>query len=97
MKAVKGMTVQIHSIILKPEERTASIPDDTKSVPVEMWVKGILDKDAETGDTVTVTTAVGRQETGVLCAVEPRYVHDYGDYVPEIDEMRRQIKSVLGV
>ena len=40
--AKKGDWVQVHQIILKPEERTAKIPEETKKVPLELWVKGYV-------------------------------------------------------
>ncbi len=38
--AKKGDWVQIHQIVLKPEERAPQVPEDTKKVPLEFWVKG---------------------------------------------------------
>ena len=40
--AKKGDWVQIHNIVLTPEERSSALPEDTKSHPLEMWVKGYL-------------------------------------------------------
>ncbi len=42
MKAKKGDWVKIHSIVLQPEERAPQVPEDTKKVPLETWVKGFL-------------------------------------------------------
>ena len=50
----KGEWVRIHSIVLKAEERTAKIPDDTQKCDLQMWTKGYLQEDAEIGDEVTV-------------------------------------------
>ena len=44
--AKKGDWVQIHNIVLKPEERSSALPEDTKKHPLEMWVKGYLQADA---------------------------------------------------
>ena len=61
-----------------------------------MWVKGWLQDDsADLGDTVTVKTVVGRLETGVLMEENPCYALNYGEYVPEILEIDRQLRSVL--
>ena len=38
--AKKGDWVRIHKIILKAEERTGKLPEDTQKVPLEMWTKG---------------------------------------------------------
>ena len=94
--AKKNDWVQIHIDVLKPEERAANIPEDTRHVPLEMWVKGHLTNDsAELGDTVTVRTKTGREVTGTLCAVNPSFKHTFGDYVPELDEIDETVKSML--
>ena len=94
--AKKNDWVQIHIDVLKPEERAANIPEDTRHVPLEMWVKGHLTNDsAELGDTVTVRTKTGREVTGTLCAVNPSFKHNFGDYVPELDEIDETVKSML--
>ena len=45
--AKQGDWVRIHRVILPAEERTANLPEDTKKVPFEMWVKGHLLEDGE--------------------------------------------------
>ena len=40
MHAKMGDWVQIHKIVLTPEQRTGRIPEDTKKVPFESWNKG---------------------------------------------------------
>lgn len=88
--------VRIHRSILLPEERTGKLPEDTRQVPLEMWVKGWLQQEqAALGDTVTVKTAVGRLETGVLLEEAPCYQLNYGEYVPEILQIDRQLRGVL--
>lgn len=88
--------VQIHIDVLKPEERATNIPEDTRCVPLEMWVKGRLVNDAaEIGDTVTVVTKTGRNVTGTLCAVNPSFTHNFGDYVPELDTIEETVKTML--
>lgn len=93
--ANKGDWVQVHIAVLQPEERAHSIPDDTRQVPLEMWVKGLLQNDAAAiGDTVTVLTRTGRTVEGTLCAVNPGYTHSFGAFVPEllaIDDTVREI------
>ncbi len=34
--------VIIHNIVLTPEERAPQVPEDTKKVSLEMWVKGFI-------------------------------------------------------
>jgi hypothetical protein len=91
----KGSWVQIHKVILSPEERTASIPDETKKVPLELWVKGFLMEDSEINETVTIQTLTDRLESGTLIAVNPAYHHDYGDFVPELLDIDKMVKTVL--
>lgn len=89
--ANQGDWVQVHIVVLTPDERAANIPEDTKAVPLEMWVKGHLATPAaKIGDTVTITTRTGRTVCGQLVQVNPSYNHSFGDFVPEllqIDDM----------
>ena len=91
----KGSWVQIHKIVLQPNERTAQIPEETKKVPLELWVKGFLCEDAQMNDTVEIKTLTGRKEVGILIAVNPSYHHDYGDFVPELLVIDQMVKSAL--
>ena len=94
--AKKGDWVRIHSVVLKAEERTAKIPEDTQKCDLEMWTKGELQADAEIGDVVEVKTAVGRIEKGTLIEVGPYYTHSYGKFVPEIIEIDKQLRAIMG-
>ena len=92
--AKKGDWVQIHNIVLKPEERSEALPEDTKVNPLEMWVKGHLLSDAEIGDEVEVKTRTGRIAKGTLVKVDPYFEHNFGVFVPEvlaIDDMVRKL------
>lgn len=94
--ANKGDWVRIHSIVLKAEERTAKLPEDTKKCDLEQWTKGFLqDESAEIGDTVKVKTAVGRIVEGTLVEVGPYYTHSYGKFVPEIIEIDKQLREIM--
>lgn len=94
--AKKGDWVRIHSVVLKADERTAKLPADTQKCDLEMWTKGTLTADAEIGDEVTVITAVGREEKGTLLEVHPYYTHSYGKFVPEIIEIDKQLREIMG-
>ncbi len=93
--AKKGDWVRIHSVVLKADERTAKIPDDTQKCDLEMWTKGFLQEDAEIGDEVTVITAANRVEKGTLIEVGPYYTHSYGKFVPEIVEIDKQLREIM--
>ncbi len=94
--AKKNDWVRIHRNVLEAAERTGKLPDDTKSVPLEMWVKGHLQNEsAEIGDEVTVRTRTGRMEHGTLLEVNPSYELNYGEYVPEITEIEDRLRQAL--
>ena len=93
--AKKGDWVRIHDVILKADQRTARLPDDTQKCDFEMWVKGSLKEDAEIGDEVTVITATGREEKGTLIEANPYYTHSYGKFVPEIIEIDKQLREIM--
>lgn len=93
--AVKGDWVQIHEIVLKPDERSEHLPEDTKKVPLELWVKGFLNKDANIGDMVKITTLTGRQAEGTLIKVNPGYEYGFGSYVPELLRVGIQLREIL--
>ena len=94
--ANKNDWVQIHIDVLKPEERATNIPEDTRHVPLEMWVKGhLLNESAQIGDLVKVRTKTGREAEGTLCAVNPSYQHSFGRYIPELDAIDETVKEIL--
>ncbi|SEO37452.1 hypothetical protein SAMN04490248_104157 [Salinihabitans flavidus] len=77
--------VQIHKIILRPDERPKTLPAETRAVPLEMRVKGWqVTESAEIGDQVRVRTVLGREQTGELIAENPEYGHDFGRAIPEL-------------
>ena len=86
--------VLIHSIILTPHQRAPQVPEYTKMVPLEMWVKGYLQKDANIGDEVEVITRTKRVESGTLLEVNPYYKHDFGKFVPELLRISEQVRDI---
>lgn len=95
MKAKKGDWVKIHSIVLTPGERAPQVPDDTKKVPLETWVKGFLQEDAALGDTVCVKTYTGREVKGTLVEIAPTFKHSFGENIPELLEIGQQLRAIL--
>ncbi|MDI6601064.1 MAG: 2-amino-4-oxopentanoate thiolase subunit OrtA [Thermoanaerobacteraceae bacterium] len=95
MDAKKGDWVQIHSIILKPEERASHLPEDTKRVPLEMWEKGFILHDANVGDEVEIETVIGRRAKGILVKVNPVYEHNFGEPVPELLNIGMELRKIL--
>ena len=95
-EARRGDWVRIHDIILTPEERLNRLPEDTRKVPLEMWVKGALvDESARPGDRVTVETATGRRTSGVLQEIAPAWDHGFGRHIPELEELGRRLRRTL--
>jgi hypothetical protein len=95
MKAKKGDWVMVHNIVLTPEQRAPQVPDDTKKVPLEMWVKGYAQADANEGEELEVKTITGRRVTGTLVEIAPTYAHSFGNHVPELLEIGNQLRTIL--
>lgn len=96
MAAKKGEWVRIHKIVLQPEDRAHSLPEDTKKVPLEMWDKGFLLNDsANIGEEVEIETYIGRKTSGTLVEVNPYYTHNFGKSVPELLYIGRQVRSLI--
>ena len=93
--AKQGDWVRIHRVILPAVERTANLPEDTKKVPFEMWVKGHLLEDGELGDDVRIKTVSGREEHGTLIEVNPQFDVNFGAFVPEVLEMDVRLRTAL--
>jgi len=95
MKAKKGDWIMVHNIVLTPDERAPQVPDDTKKVPLEMWVKGYAQSDANEGEIVEVETITGRKVSGKLVEVAPTYNHSFGNNVPELLAIGKQLREIL--
>jgi 2-amino-4-ketopentanoate thiolase alpha subunit len=97
MKTAKaGDWVQVHTVVLPPGERAPQVPADTQKVPFEMWLKGFLvDVEAQVGQDVTIETVVGRQLRGTLVAVNPAYPHSFGEPVPELLSIGRELRALI--
>ena len=96
--ARKGDLVQIHSVILKPDQRPDNLPSSTRAVPYECWIKGfLLNEGANFGDEVAIETFIGRQLSGTLCLVNPMYDHNFGkpqkELLPIGPEAQRQLDA----
>lgn len=93
--AKKGDWVRIHNVVLKPDERAPQVPEDTKKVPLEMWVKGFILKDAKIGEEVEIETITCRKVVGKLIEINPTYSHDFGKCIPEVLKIGIQLKNIL--
>jgi len=79
-----GTWVEIEQVILTPEQRAPSLPEDTRKVPYVMRVSGFLLEPAELGGDSRIRTIIGREMSGVLKTVNPSYSHSFGSTVPEL-------------
>ncbi len=94
--AKKGDLVQIHSVILEPDQRPDNLPSSTKSVPFECWIKGfLLDDVVNVGDQVRIQTFIGREVSGTLCEVNPIYDHNFGEPQTELMPIGLEVKKKL--
>ncbi len=94
--AKKGDWVRIHAVVLEADQRTAKLPDDTQKCALEMWTKGFLQEDsAKIGDEVSVLTAANRIAKGELIEERPHWTHSYGDFVPELVMIDKQLRDIM--
>lgn len=88
----KGTWVEIEQVVLKPEERAPTLPDDTRQVPYVLRVSGFLVEAAEVGQPVRIQTLIGRELEGQLTTVNPSYTHSFGTTVPELLTIGREVE-----
>ena len=79
-----GTWVEIEQIVLTPELRAPTLPEDTKRVPYVLRVSGFLVEPAELGGPARVRTLIGRELGGTLITINPSYSHSFGSTVPEL-------------
>ncbi|MEA3274940.1 MAG: 2-amino-4-oxopentanoate thiolase subunit OrtA [Pseudomonadota bacterium] len=91
----KGTWVDIHRVVLSPGERAPQVPEDTRQVPLEMRVKGVLAEDGALGDEVEVVTPIGRRLRGTLVASNPAYTHGFGPPIPELIPIGAEVRAIL--
>lgn len=96
MKILEGQWVEIEEILLRPEERTGNIPEETKKVPLMMRMKGFLLSDAKIGERVEIKTLTGRVVSGELRNASPTYDHGFGKtFIPEMLEIGITLRRLL--
>ncbi|WP_291636163.1 2-amino-4-oxopentanoate thiolase subunit OrtA [Clostridium sp.] len=91
----KGTWVEVEEIVLIPEDRSTSIPDETKKTPLKSWTRGKSLCDCELGNEVQVVTNIGRIAKGKIVDIEPGYYHTYGKYVEEISNIGKQAREII--
>lgn len=80
----KGTWVEIKQVVLQPEERAQSLPEDTRKVPYILRASGFLVEDAEMGGQAKIKTIIGREISGTLITINPSYTHSFGKTIPEL-------------
>lgn len=95
-----GDWVMIHRIVLPPGERAPSVPEETRVVPLEMFVRGLCQAPVAVGEECLIVTLSGRRVIGRLKEIFPRYPHDFGRLVPELlnvgPELRLRLRGEPG-
>ena len=91
----KGTWVEIHSIVLKADERAPQVPKDTAQVRLEMRVKGFLTEPAMIGEGASIITPAGRVLRGMLVKVNPAYTHGFGAPIPELSAIGDEVRGIL--
>ncbi len=94
-RARKGDWVEVECKLLDPADRSKNLPPETAEKPLMMWVKGFAEDEAAIGDELTIETMTGRKVTGSLSAVNPGYYITYGDPIPELVGIGRDLRSKL--
>jgi hypothetical protein len=94
-RARKGDWVEIEVKLLDPADRSANLPPETADKPLLMWVKGFAEGEAAHGEELTIETITGRKVTGALSAVNPGYYITYGDPIPELTHVGRDLRARL--
>ena len=90
-----GTWVQISEEVLAPDQRAPQVPEDTSKTPMVLLVKGFLEHAALIGQRAKITTLSGRTLEGELVEALPRYIHDFGDAIPELLEIGPRIRRML--
>lgn len=90
-----GDWVEVRLTLLRPEQRSSSLPDDTQGVPLEARVKGYLTEEAVVGDDVEIETVLGRRVRGTLSRIRPRPGHSFGPPAPELLGVGEELRARL--
>jgi 2-amino-4-ketopentanoate thiolase alpha subunit len=91
----KGTWVELHRVVLDAGDRAPRVPEETRRVPLEMRVKGVLVADAALGEEAEIVTPAGRRLRGALREVNPAYTHGFGPPVPELRAVGGELRALL--
>jgi len=82
-------------VLLEPAARSKNLPPETAEKPLTMWVKGFAEGAAAIGEPVTIETMTGRTVAGTLSAVNPGYFHTFGEPIPELTHIGKDLRARL--
>jgi hypothetical protein len=92
-RAREGDWVEVECKLLDPADRSKNLPPETAEKPLMMWVKGFAQGEAGMGEELAIETMTGRRVTGALSAVNPGYYITYGDPLPELTHIGRDLRA----
>jgi hypothetical protein len=95
IRAREGDWVEVEVELLDTADRSKNLPPETAEKPLMMWVKGFAEGDAGLGEDLTIETITGRKVAGALSAVNPGYYITYGDPIPELTHLGRDLRAQL--
>jgi 2-amino-4-ketopentanoate thiolase alpha subunit len=95
VRAREGDWVEVECKLLDPADRSTNLPPETADKPLMMWVKGFAQGEAAIGESLTIETMTGRRVSGALSAVNPGYFITYGDPIPELTAVGRDLRARL--
>ncbi len=93
VRCTVGQWVEVERVLLEPADRSAALPAETAARPMLVWVAGFAQDEAELGQDVTVETMTGRTVTGQLSAINPGYHHTFGNPLPELVGVGRDLRA----
>ena len=91
----KGDWIQIEETVLRAGERAPQVPEDTQHCDLKMWVKGIAETEGDLEEEIEIATVTGRRAKGKAVALNPRYIHNYGEFQPELLKIEMQLKHIM--
>ncbi|MDH3713708.1 MAG: 2-amino-4-oxopentanoate thiolase subunit OrtA [Gammaproteobacteria bacterium] len=94
-RVAAGTLVEIHAVVLAPGERAPQVPEDTRGLPLEMRVKGVLVGEANVGAQAEIRTATGRHLQGTLVDSAPAYTHTFGPGIAELTPIGAELREIL--
>jgi hypothetical protein len=94
-EARPGDWVEVECVLLEPADRSKNLPPETAEKPLMMWVKGFAEGRAARGETVTGESMTGRKVSGRLSAVNPGYFHTFGEPIPELQHIGKDLRAQL--